>query len=209
MFVNTWNNGSYKESSTGYGVKISTTNREKFFDKSWKSVVVSISNPKNSIEIAIKDTFWTTCSELRSERIGKYIIENRLGKWEKGKPNKLLLFPQNDNRFVLMVSNPIELATWAEKSKSRYDGCVEIGTMIYCGKNSVVEVTKEQYRSLLDIYAGMTINIGTSRDKASTNSLGYWLQNNVTKTAIASYVGKILVQEGYVEKIEGSMIKFN
>lgn len=81
--------------------------------------------------------------------------------------------------------------------------------MIYFGKNGVIEVTKEQYQSLLDIYAGMTINIVTSRNKASTNSLVYWLQNNITKTAIASYVGKILVQEGYAQNVEGSMIKFN
>ncbi len=45
------------------------------------------------------------------------------------------------------------------------------------------------------------VNIGTSRNKAPLGSIGNWLQNNVTKTAIASYVGPILTEEGYARKV--------
>ena len=39
-------------------------------------------------------------------------------------------------------------------------------------------------------------------------SVGEWLQNNVTKTAIASYVGAILIHEGYAVKGKGAEIEF-
>ena len=51
------------------------------------------------------------------------------------------------------------------------------------------------------------MNIGTSRDSAPKGSIGEWLQANVTKTAIASYVGPILINEGFAEKVEGPNIK--
>lgn len=207
MIVKTWNNGKYNNSGAGYGIRISKPDRGKFFNKSWKYIKIDCGNSKNSQQILITDTFWTTCLELRSEMIGKYLIDNGLGIWERGKPHRLLLLPQDNNKFILMLSNPREVTTWAEGSTFTYDGCVDIGTRIYFGKSGVIEVSKQQYQSLLKEYAGVTIDIGTSRDKASTQSLGYWLQKYITKTAIASYVGKILLLEGYAQRVEKSMIK--
>ncbi|MCY6482819.1 hypothetical protein OW763_00405 [Clostridium aestuarii] len=209
MIVTTWNNSNCDGLGTGYGIRISKSDRAKFFDVSWKNVIIHIGEFDNSVDIPLYDTFWRKCSELRSVKIGKYLIDNGLNKWAKDSPHRLLLFPQDGNQFILMVSNPRKLATWAEGSSFTYDGCVKFGTRIYFGKTGVIEVTKQQYQLLLKKYAGMTISIGTSRDKASIDSLGYWLQKHVTKTAIASYVGRILVQEGYAEKVKGSMIKFN
>jgi hypothetical protein len=48
---------------------------------------------------------------------------------------------------------------------------------------------------------------GTSRDKPPDGSLGLWLQTHVTKVATASYIGAILINEGYAVK-EGPMIIF-
>lgn len=209
MIVKTWNDGSHSDSGYGYGVRIKRTDRNKFFDRDWNNVIIHIGKLENSVEIPILDTFWTTCNELRSAKIGKYLIENKLNIWEKGKPYKLLLFHQEYNKFILIISNPRKLPTWAEGSTFTYDGNVGIGTRIYFGKDGCIDITKQQYQSLLNEYGGMTVNIGTSRDKASTQSLGYWVQENITKTAIASYVGRILLEEGYAEKVEGSMIRLN
>lgn len=209
MIVKTWNNSSYNDSGAGYGVKISKSDRAKFFDTSWRKVIVHIGKFENSKDLPINDTFWTTCSELRSKKIGAYLIANGLDKWENRKPHKLILFHLNDNHFILMVKNPKELATWGDQSTFTYDGCVDIGTRIYFGKTGVTEITKQQYQSLLKEFSGMTLEVGTSRDNAAIDSLGYWLQNNITKTAIASYVARILLQEGYVKKIDNSMLRFN
>jgi hypothetical protein len=52
--------------------------------------------------------------------------------------------------------------------------------------------------------------MGTSRDNPPTGSVGAWLQENVTKTAIASYVGPILLSEGLASRVPGepSKIRF-
>ena len=107
-----------------------------------------------------------------------------------------------------MGCNPCPvLSTWAGKSKFSYEGSVNEGTKITFGSGHSVFVSKEQYVNLLNAFQGRTVNIGTSRDSAPKGSIGEWLQANVTKTAIASYVGPILINEGYAEKVEGPNIK--
>lgn len=87
MKVTTWNNGSFNKSGAGYGVRISNADRDIYFKKSWKSVIVHIED--FSVEIKLRDTFWTTCSELRSKKIGEYLIKHGYAEWSKGKPFNL------------------------------------------------------------------------------------------------------------------------
>lgn len=103
----------------------------------------------------------------------------------------------------------IDLLTWSQnpKYKFRYEGSVDTGINIYFGKGGHIQITSEQWQKLLNEFANKTVKIGTSRDAAPSGSLGDWLNNNITKTAIASYVGAILIHEGYAEK-NGSWIKF-
>jgi len=67
MIVTTWNNGAFNKSGAGYGVRILKEDRDKYFDKSWGSVFVQFED--YSIEIKLRDTFWSTCSELRSKKM--------------------------------------------------------------------------------------------------------------------------------------------
>ena len=94
------------------------------------------------------------------------------------------------------------LPTWAERSHFSYEGAVNNGTVIHYGTDYrySAQVNQDQYRKLLAHFAGKTVSIGTSRDIAPAGSLGKWLQENVTPTALASYVGSILVYEGYAER---------
>ena len=82
------------------------------------------------------------------------------------------------------------------------------GTTIYYGSGFSTRVSKEQYSALLQHFRGQTANIGTSRDRAPAGSIGAWLQKYVTPVAIASYIGAILINEGYATKsFERAMIK--
>jgi hypothetical protein len=102
-----------------------------------------------------------------------------------------------------------ELKTWGGSSTFSFKGSVATGTEISFGKsNAVVKITKEQFEQLLTAFRGKRVKAGTSRDMAPAGSLGHWLQQNITRTATASYVGAILVDEGYAEK-EGTMIVFH
>jgi hypothetical protein len=100
-----------------------------------------------------------------------------------------------------------QLLTWAGKSNFEYTGSVKDGTTIKYGKGFIVKVSADDYAKLIRLFSGRIVDIGTSRDRPPPNSLGKWLQQHVTKTAIASYVGPILIYEGHAEKIGSSQIR--
>lgn len=100
------------------------------------------------------------------------------------------------------------LLTWAGKSEFRYSGSVKDGTTIVFGQGYSVKVSSSQYAAMLNLFSGRTVNIGTSRTDIPRGSVGEWLQSNVSKTAIASYVGPILIAEGYAQKADEPDIRF-
>jgi hypothetical protein len=100
------------------------------------------------------------------------------------------------------------LPTWGERSKFSYSGSVTQGTLIIYGKGFSITVSASEYSSLLNHFQGKVVDIGTSRTNPPSGSVGEWLQFHVSKTAIASYIGPILVVEGYAEKTGGPRIRF-
>lgn len=100
------------------------------------------------------------------------------------------------------------LSTWDGRSKFSYTGSVKEGTTIVYGKDRSIKVSADRYNALLKSFDHQTVDIGTSRDNRPKGSLGEWLELNVSPVAIASYVGPILIHEGYAEKSERSEIRF-
>ena len=97
------------------------------------------------------------------------------------------------------------LPTWAGRSAFEYTGSVAAGTEILYGKKPYRQrITAAQYRELLAHFRGATVGIGTSRTDPTPGSVGEWVQANVTKTAMASYIGPILLEEGYAERVPGA-----
>jgi hypothetical protein len=90
--------------------------------------------------------------------------------------------------------------TWAGRSRFEYTGFVETGTVIKFGNGRIIAVSASKYAALRRHFKNRTIPIGTSRTNPPVGSLGAWLQENVTPVAIASYVGPILILEGYARK---------
>jgi hypothetical protein len=105
--VTAWNNGMHMSTGAGYGIKIPLNDRDKYFKKDWKGVIIYLGNMENLIRVNIdKPSFWgNSCRELISVEIGKWLIENKLAPWGKGHPPKLQLiylgFPDK-NFFLLM-----------------------------------------------------------------------------------------------------------
>jgi hypothetical protein len=98
------------------------------------------------------------------------------------------------------------MKTWGSRSDFSYEGTVSTGTTITFGKNRKVHVSAEQYAALRATFLNRTVPIGVSRTAADADSIGAWLQENVTSVAIASYVGPILL-DGYAERVDGSYIR--
>lgn len=69
-------------------------------------------------------------------------------------------------------------------------------------------VGPDQYSALLNHFQGMTVGAGTPRTNPLGNSVGEWLQANVTKTAIASYLCSILIEEDFADRVGKSRIAF-
>jgi hypothetical protein len=107
-------------------------------------------------------------------------------------------------------SSMLKLPTWAGRSEFRYSGSVKEGVTIKYGNgfSNTQKITPQQFRNLLNSFRERTVNIGTSRTTPPSGSVGEWLQVNVTKIAMASYVGPILINENYASKVGGPKIKF-
>ena len=92
------------------------------------------------------------------------------------------------------------LKTWDRRSRFRYKGSVKEGTLILYGNGFSKEISAPIYERMLTYFKKRTVYCGTSQDNPQTDTLGMWLEENVSKAAIASYVGAILVSEGYAKK---------
>ncbi len=105
-----------------------------------------------------------------------------------------------------------KLLTWAGRSRFEYSGSVKLGTDIYFGKAFRYHefISTEKYQMLLDYFRGRTVSIGTSKTIPPNGSVGMWLMANVSRRALASYVGPILLDEEYTKRIDGEtdMIQF-
>ena len=53
---------------------------------------------------------------------------------------------------------------------------------------------------MLRHFSGREVSIGTHRTEPPDGSLGEWLKRNITPTALASYVGPILIDKGHAVK---------
>jgi hypothetical protein len=99
------------------------------------------------------------------------------------------------------------LRTWGGRSRFSYQGSIETGTDIRYGKGWNVRVEAHQYAAIRRQFINREVPAGTSRTDPPPGSLGAWLQANVTRTAIASYVAPILVEENCAERIRKHYIR--
>ena len=103
MIVTAWNNGLHDESGSGYGLKVSNTDRNQYFKREWGTVFLELEGFLQLVEVNIrKKSFWEgTCRELISKDIGVWLRKNGLAPRQKGRPPKLHLIPKSGNKFFL------------------------------------------------------------------------------------------------------------
>jgi len=102
-----------------------------------------------------------------------------------------------------------EIPTWGERSKFNYSGSVTEGTKIVFKNGVVLEFSKEKYEKLLSFFSGKNVNIGTSRTDPPEGSLGKWIELNMRKMGTTSFIGAIMLSEGYAIKTKNrAEIKF-
>ena len=95
MIVTAWNDGKKYPTGAGYGLKIDAADRDRYFQREWKTVTLVLEGQGAPVEVNVdKPSFWNkTCRELISAEVGRWLIKNGLVPWPKGRPPKLVLEP--------------------------------------------------------------------------------------------------------------------
>ena len=85
-----WNNGGWRDSGAGYGLKISAEDRDRHFGRKWNTVTLRLIGERtNRVAEAnvAKTSFWgPQCRELIKLEIGQWLIENGLRRWPLNAP---------------------------------------------------------------------------------------------------------------------------
>jgi len=101
-----WNNGKHCQSGAGYGLKVPITDRDRYFNKNLKSVILELPVSGGFAEITLntnKSSFWNeTCHELISQEIGRWLRNSGLAPWPSRHPPKLAVEIKSEKRFRLL-----------------------------------------------------------------------------------------------------------
>lgn len=102
MIVSGWNNGSpNNKTGAGYGIRLSKEDRDRYFKKEWDFVEIELEDGE-VVKVKLSNSFWNKCTELRSSKIGKWLLEMGYAPWPKGNPPKFRLIPVYERRFKLI-----------------------------------------------------------------------------------------------------------
>jgi hypothetical protein len=102
-----WNNGSRRPSGGGYGFRVPIADRDAFFDRAWRTVVVELptAGGYEAVEIEIaKGSFWGDCHEIIDRRIGRWLIDRGLSDWPRGTPPAVEVESVGERRFRVRPS---------------------------------------------------------------------------------------------------------
>jgi len=105
MKATAWNNGKHHASGAGYGIKISRVDRDKYFNKKWKYIYISLPGVSKKILVNVdKSSFWNDpCRELIKKEIGIWLISNKFAPWALGNPPVFDVKKKHDNYFELLL----------------------------------------------------------------------------------------------------------
>ena len=102
MKVTAWNNGEHHQTGAGYGLKLSASDRDRYFRESWGTVLIHLPDGVESEVNTDKASFWNeSCRELISQEIGRWLIKTGKAPWPGGNPPKFELIPKGERHFEL------------------------------------------------------------------------------------------------------------
>ena len=108
-----WSNGGPSDTVTGYGLRITTADRDRFFQREWTTVrlrLASIGTSCEAIVCVAKPSFWNGCRELIGKEIGQWFIECGFAPWPKGNPPRFRITPAGRCAF------DVEPAEWPSET---------------------------------------------------------------------------------------------
>jgi hypothetical protein len=110
---------------------------------------------------------------------------------------------------VMPITNTLN--TWkGGPEQFQYEGSISTGTDIRYGTDFACKatITAVDYQPILRRFTGKEVQIGTSKDRPPSGSVGEWVKANINRSGLMSYIGPILVDEGYAMKPRSGWIRF-
>jgi hypothetical protein len=105
MKVVGWDNGSpNNRTGEGYGIRIVPKDRDRYFKRTKSSVIIELENG-DSAKVKLSDSFWRDCAELRSPKIGKWMLNVGLAPWSISSPPNLRLEPGDKRKFKFRLTS--------------------------------------------------------------------------------------------------------
>jgi hypothetical protein len=99
--VTGWNNGEYSPTGAGYGLRLNPKDRDAVFDRSWSDVTLDLPN-STTVRVTLSPSFWRDCPELRSAKIGRWLIRVGHSRWRQSSPPSFTLVQVSGNHFKVV-----------------------------------------------------------------------------------------------------------
>jgi hypothetical protein len=105
MKVVGWNNGSPdNRNGEGYGIRIVPKDRDVYFQRTKSSLHIELGDG-HLVMFRLSDSFWGDCVELRSPKIGKWMLNVGLAPWPIGSPPNLRLEPKARSKWKFKLTS--------------------------------------------------------------------------------------------------------
>ncbi|WP_423905910.1 hypothetical protein [Candidatus Spongiihabitans sp.] len=101
MKVTAWANGAHDCPATAYGFKVKPCDREKYFDRGWKTVTIVLPTGKEIQVNVDKKSFWNKCPELINKEIRDWLRETKEAPWDPGCPPTFEMTVQANGKFTI------------------------------------------------------------------------------------------------------------
>jgi hypothetical protein len=98
MFATGSHNGTTPQEATGYGLKFSKEDRDRYFNPEWESMVLEFDGG-GTAEIPLAPSFWKSSLEVRSPAIGEWLLKSEAAPWAKQTPPGIVVTPIEGSRF--------------------------------------------------------------------------------------------------------------
>lgn len=99
VYTTAWHNGGPPEETSGYGLKLTKADRDRYFDSSWEHILLELDGAETT-SVSLSPSFWRSCPELRSAEIGSWLIQHGAAPWKQGSPPGIVLAPVEGNQFA-------------------------------------------------------------------------------------------------------------
>lgn len=97
-----WHSGVPSTEPAGYGLRLMPRDRDRHFQTEWDSIELELDGGE-STTVALAQSFWRSCPELRSPVIGQWLIDQGVAPWSRGDPPGVVVHHLDGSRFSARV----------------------------------------------------------------------------------------------------------